>query len=79
MKKAKRAVEDALRPEYKRSEFGELARGKYVARLHASSNVVVLYPEIVDVFPNAAAVNAALRSLAEIARRRASSPGRRQP
>jgi hypothetical protein len=77
MKKAKRAAEDALRPEYGRSEFGALVRGKYVARLHASSNVVVLDPEVVDVFPNAAAANAALRSLAEIARR-AASPGRRQ-
>jgi hypothetical protein len=62
---------------YKRSEFGALVRGKYVARLQANSNVVVLDPEVADVFPNAEAVNAALRSLAEIARR-AASPGRRQ-
>jgi hypothetical protein len=53
-----------------------LVRGKYVARLQASSNVVVLHPEIADVFPNAAAANAALRSLAGIARR-AAAPGRR--
>jgi hypothetical protein len=77
MKKAKRGAADALRPEYKRSEFGALVRGKYVARLRTSSNVVVLDPEVADVFPNAAAVNAALRSLAGIARRTA-SPGRRQ-
>ncbi len=77
MKKAKKVAADALRLEYKRSGFGALVRGKYVERLRASSNVVVLDPEVADVFPNAAAVNAALRSLAEIARRTA-SPGRRQ-
>ena len=77
MKKAKGVAEDALRPEYKRSDFGTLVRGKYVARLQASSNVVVLDPEVAAVFPNAAAVNAALRSLAEIARR-AAGPKRRQ-
>ena len=61
----------------KRSDFGALVRGKYVARLEASSNVVVLDPEVADVFPNAAAVNAALRALAEIAGR-TTPPGRRQ-
>ena len=46
---------------YKRSEFRALVRGTYVARLQANSNVVVLDPEVADVFPNAEAVNAALR------------------
>lgn len=78
MKKGKRGAADSLRPEYKRSEFGGLVRGKYVARLRASSNVVVVDPEVADVFPNAAAVNTALRSLAEIARRTASAGRRRR-
>ena len=69
MKKAKKPAAGELRSEYKRSEFGALVRGKYVERLHTSSNVVVLDPEVADFFPNAAAVNAALRSLAEIAKR----------
>jgi len=69
MKKAKKLTADELRPEYKRSDFGALVRGKYVERLQASSNVVVLDPEVADLFPNGAAVNAALRSLAEIAKR----------
>jgi hypothetical protein len=76
MKKAKNPAEDTLRSEYKRSDFGTLVRGKYVERLQANSNVVILDPEVADLFPNAAAVNAALRSLAEIARR-AGPPGRR--
>jgi hypothetical protein len=69
MRKAKTAGADELRPEYKRSDFGRLVRGKYVERLRAKSNVVVLDPEVADLFPNGEAVNAALRSLAEIAQR----------
>jgi hypothetical protein len=69
MRKPKKLVADELRSGYKRSDFGTLVRGKYVERLQTSSNVVVLDPEIADLFPNAAAVNVALRSLAEIAKR----------
>jgi hypothetical protein len=69
MRKARTATADELRSEYRRSDFGALVRGKYTERLRTSSNVVVIAPEVADLFPNAAAVNAALRSLAEIARR----------
>jgi hypothetical protein len=77
MRKAKAVSGDELRSEYKRSDFGALVRGKYVDRLQTSSNVVVIAPEVIDLFPNAAAVNAALRSLAEIAKRAGSQ--RRRP
>jgi hypothetical protein len=76
MKKAKALSAGELRPDYKRSDFTELVRGKYVERLQASSNVVVLEPEVAVLFPNAAAVNDALRSLAEIANRAGSRRGR---
>jgi hypothetical protein len=76
MRKTKKLAADELRSEYKRSDFGELVRGKYIERLQTGSNVVVLDPEVAELFPNAAAVNAALRSLAEIAKR--ASPGRRR-
>jgi hypothetical protein len=69
MKKAKTLDAGELRSEYKRPDFKELVRGKYVGRLQERSNVVVLDPEVADLFPNATAVNAALRSLAEIANR----------
>jgi hypothetical protein len=69
MRKAKALTEGELRSEFKRSDFKELVRGKYVERLQKSSNVVVLDPEVAALFPNAAAVDAALRSLAEIANR----------
>ena len=67
MKKAKPPAVDELRSEYKRSDFGELVRGKYVAKLRESSNVVVLDPRVTAFFPNPEAVNAALLYLAEIA------------
>ena len=76
MRKAKTLVADEVRPEYRRSDFGKLVRGKYVARLQASSNVVILDPEVAELFPNAAAVNAALRSLGEIAKRAGSRRAR---
>ena len=72
MRKAKTLGEDELRSEYMRWDFGALVRGKYFERLQTSSNVVVIDPAVAHLFPNAAAVNAALRSLAEIAKRAAS-------
>lgn len=57
------------RPEYKRSDFGKLERGKYYKRVKAGSNVVVLDDENAAVFPNSAAVNKALRSLVDVAQR----------
>ncbi len=68
MKKAKPAS-DELRPEYKRSDFGKLERGKYYERVKASSNVVVLDAEVAAVFPNSASVNKALHSLVEVAQK----------
>jgi len=76
MRKAKTVVADELRPEYKRSDFGTLVRGKYIKRLRTRSNVVVVAPEVAEMFPNSVAVDAALRSLAEIARPAGSRRGR---
>ena len=59
---------DELRPEYRREDFGNMTRGKYAARMKDSSNVVVLDPDIVEAFPNAQAVNQALRGLLELAK-----------
>ena len=75
MRKPKKLASDELRSEYRRADFGALVRGKYVERLQTRSNVVVIDPEVAGLFPNAAAVNAALRSLAEIAKRAGSRRG----
>ena len=58
---------DGLRPEYKRTDFGKLVRGKYAARVSAGTNVVILEPSVAKAFPNDKAVNAALRGLLEVA------------
>ncbi len=61
-------VSDELRPEYRREDFGPMVRGKYAARVRESSNIVVLDPDIAEAFPNAQAVNQALRGLLELAK-----------
>ena len=63
MKKAKSEQNDWLRPEYKRSDFGELVRGKYANRIRKSTNVILLDPQVAKVFRNDEAVNNALREL----------------
>ena len=67
MRKAKPKAVDELRPEYERSDFGAMVRGKYAARIAAESNVVVLEPEVAKIFPNDKVVNEALRGLIKIA------------
>lgn len=67
MKKANIAS-DELRPEYRREDFGPMVRGKYAARVREFTNIVVLDPEIAQAFPNAQAVNQALRGLLDLAK-----------
>ena len=78
MKKASRKTTDELRPEYKRSDFGRLARGKYAHRVAKATNVVVLDPELSRAFPNDRAVNNALRGLLR-GRKRSPRPTSRSP
>lgn len=66
MKKAK-PILDELRPEYRREDFGAMTRGKYADRCRKASNIVVISPEVQKAFPNAQAVNDALRGLLELA------------
>ena len=49
-----------MRQEY---DFRSGVRGKYVTRYLEGTNVVVLDPDIAEAFPNAGAVNRALRAL----------------
>lgn len=66
MSKAKRTADIDMLPEY---DFSKAARGKYYVRFNQSSNVVVLDDDIAQLFPNAEAVNGALRALAIVAKR----------
>jgi hypothetical protein len=69
MKKSTKKPSNELRPGYESSDFPKLVRGKYAGQLKECSNVVIIDPELADLFPNSEAVNSALRSLSEIARR----------
>jgi hypothetical protein len=79
MKKVKGKAIDELRPEYKRSDFATLVRGKYAKRAATASNVVVLDPDVAEAFPNDQAVNKALRRVlksGKAVRRAAARPTR---
>ena len=56
--------DDELRPEYDFSQMTGV-RGKYVSRYQEGTNLVLLDPDIAAAFPDAKAVNDALRSLLE--------------
>ena len=49
-------------------DFSKGVRGKYAKRYAAGSNVVVLLPDVAEVFPDSESVNEALRVLLKIAR-----------
>ena len=57
---------DTLKPEY---DFSKAVRGATSARYAEGVNVVVIDPEVLDVFPDGASVNEAPRALAPVLRR----------
>jgi hypothetical protein len=57
---------DTMRPEY---DFANGRRGVTATRYAQGSNVVVLDPDVSQVFPTSESVNEALRTLAGIAAR----------
>ncbi|PYS37654.1 MAG: hypothetical protein DMF71_18155, partial [Acidobacteria bacterium] len=54
-----------LRPEYDLSKLKGGIRGKYYRRAIAGTNLVLIEPELTNVFPDAESVNRALRLLAD--------------
>lgn len=61
-----------MRPEYDFSQLKGGVRGKYVERYRAGTNLVLLDPDVAAAFPDAKAVNDALRMLIEVARKQVS-------
>ena len=61
-----RVAERDMLPEY---DFSKAKRNRYAGRFAKGVTVIVLDPDVAEAFPNSAAVNGALRSLAERARR----------
>ncbi|MCY7322002.1 MAG: hypothetical protein LH660_09460 [Phormidesmis sp. CAN_BIN36] len=58
-------VNDEMKPEY---DFSGGVRGKYYEAYKQSTNVVVLDPDVAEVFRDSASVNEALRLLTKIAK-----------
>jgi hypothetical protein len=63
MKRIESDEDDDLRPEYDFSQMSGGVRGKYVERYREGTNVVLLDADVAAAFPDAKAVNDALRSL----------------
>ena len=66
---------DTMRPEY---DFSSAVRGVTAARYAQGSNVVVIDPEMLDVFPHSATVNRTLRALAPALRPQHRSASKRR-
>ena len=87
MKKASATkMDDDLRPEYDLSQLKGGVRGKYYQQAAAGTNLMLIEPELVEVFRDAESVNRALRLLVDTAeavagpsRRRRGAPNRRMP
>lgn len=58
---------DTMRVEY---DFSKGKRGTTAARYAEGANVVVIDPDVLDVFPDGASINDALRALAPVIRQR---------
>jgi len=58
---------DELRPEYDLSKLKGGVRGKYYQKAAAGTNLVLIEPDLADVFPDTESVNRALRLLADTA------------
>ncbi len=63
MKKPRNEPDSEMLDEY---DFSGGVRGKYVGRFPKGSNVVVLEPDVAQVFTDSESVNQALRALAGI-------------
>ncbi len=63
--KKRREDADTMRPEY---DFSKAVRGVTAARYAQGTNVVLLDPDVAELFPDTRAVNEALRTLARLTR-----------
>ena len=67
--------EDTMRPEY---DFSKAVRGVTAKRYAEGTNVVLLDPDVAEIFPNARAVNEALRTIARLPRTTSGKPPRKR-
>ncbi|MGD0014275.1 MAG: hypothetical protein ABSD56_07620 [Bryobacteraceae bacterium] len=71
-------LNDELRPEYDLSRLKGGVRGKYYRQATGGTNLVLIDPEVLDVFPDGAAVNQALHALAPVLRRQRRAGSKRR-
>lgn len=81
MKKARRNKvselgPDDILPEY---DFSAGRPNTYAERYKQGTNLVLLDPDVAELFPDSASVNEALRALGRIAQRRTNRSRRRRP
>lgn len=62
-------LENEMLPEYDLSKLKGKVRGKYTERYRAGTNLILLESDVQAAFPDAEAVNEALRMLMKVARR----------
>ena len=60
--------EDEMRDDYSFLDWSKAERGKYAKRYAEGTNVVLIAPDVLDVFPDAESINRALRTLADLIR-----------
>jgi hypothetical protein len=65
----KKVKNENMRSDYLREELGKGIRGKYYRQYQEGTNLVLLDPEVAEVFPTEDSVNRALRSLIDVAQR----------
>jgi len=70
-------LDDNLRPEYDLSQLKGGVRGKYYRQAAAGTNLMLIEPELAEVFRDAESVNRALRLLMDTAEAAAGSTRRR--
>lgn len=67
MKKASAKKDSEMRAEYDLSKLKGRVKGKYYRRATAGTNLVLIEPEVAEIFPDSESVNRALRLLADTA------------
>jgi hypothetical protein len=67
-KESAKTVGDDLRQEYDLSQLKGGVRGKYYRQAAAGTNLVLIEPDLANLFPDSESVNRALRLLADTAR-----------
>lgn len=66
---------DTMRPEY---DFSKGVRGVTAARYAQGTNIAVIDPQVLDVFPDADTVNQTLRALAPVLRQQRKAATKRR-